>query len=622
MPEWMLMLAEMRRYRSVALGLALLNFAGLVYLGRLTDMTQPNIGLLGVIGAVYVVMGQLLGAWQMWNHRRANVWLNLLHRPVSPRRLMLSLAGAAALLLAAVVMLPVALALPAASLSGGLVESWQLGLALQAWLLALAGYLSAAMLLLAPGRWALLLLASPFLLAVEFLAMPWLPWPMLALVLWLLAGLDRLFKPDLASPPRGAAWVLLLGLPMVLIITVLMQIGAALGTQAVLAAAGRHPQFEQHPPADGYESLRRLNPREQLAESLGQAEGRKIDPAVWKSLQVASLVPEFDRMPVRFQPGGSESLSWRWAERGWRMVFSHTQQVYLAFDSNGRQAARLGRQGLLASSGPVPPEQRFALPPLPLESWLALGPELLRTEPGGSRLQTLLALPAAQDRFIAKPVVLGPAQDLLVLSNRELLLLDRQGAPRWRQPLPHGSRDLRSISVARDSEGWLVLMLEGRPLEPSRPWQTLLRVDESGQGRTLLSRALQPSFGDAYCWIYWAVSPLQHELIVALDAAVSKRQGGVEMDGPPLAPTAAIQSTAYALLAMSAAMAAGLARRRRLGLGAALAWVLACGLIGLPALVVAVLLMRPGRARTLSRHQASSRGLCPEPNAARGMPLM
>lgn len=598
MPE--LMWAEIRRYRRWALGLALLNFAGLAYLGRLTDMSQPNIGLLGLIGSGYVVVGHLLGGWQMWNYSRSNVWLNLLHRPLAPRRLMLSLVGAAAFVLAAVVMLPVALALPVAALSGGVVEAWQLGLALQAWLLALAGYLAASIAVLAHGRWALLLLASPFLLVAEFLAVPWLPWPMLALVLWLLAGLDRLFKPDLATPPRGQVWLLLLGLPMVLVLTVLMQIGAAIGTQAVLAAAGRHPQFERQPAAGGYAALQRMGPSEQLADSLAQAEGRKVDSAAWKSLPVAMLYPGFDRMPVRFQPGRSMSLSWDWAERGWRMEFSHAQQVYLAFDSNGEQVGRLGRQGLLESSGstgPIAPEQRFASPPMQLEPWMALGPELLRPEAGGARLQTLLTLPTPQDRFIARPVALGAEQDLLMLTNRELLLLDRRGALRWRQTLPHGSRDLRNVAVLKDGEGWLVLMLEGRPLEPSKPWRTLLRVNASGHGQTLLSQALEPSFGDAYCWIYWAVSPLQHELLMALDGAVLRSQGGFDMGGQALAPPEPIRLMGYALLGLSAAMAAWLARRRRLGLGLALAWVSACGLIGLPALLAAGFLMRPSQAQ-------------------------
>ncbi len=590
MPELMLMAAEMRRYRSWALGLALLNFAGLAYLGRLTDMTQPNIGLLAVIGGGCVILGQLLGGWQMWNYSRANVWLNLLHRPLAPRRLMLSLVGASALLLAAVVMLPAALALPVASLSGGLFETWQLGLAVQAWLLALAGYLAAALAVLAPGRWALLLLASPFLLVAEFLAVPWLPWPTLALVLWLLAGLDRLFKPDLASAPRGSAWLLLLGLPMGLVLTVLMQIGASLGAQAVLVAVGMHPQFVQHPPAGGYESLQRMHAREQLAESLGQAEGRKIDPAAWKDQPAAMLHSDFDRMPVRFQPGRHKSLNWGWAERGWQMKFSHAQQVYLAFDNNGQLLARLGRQGLLEASGPVPAEQRFAAPPLPLGPWLALGHELLRVEPVSGRLQTVLALPSTQDRFVHVPVALG--QELLLLSNRELLLLDRRGELRWRQPLPNGIRDLRSAMVMKDGEGWLVSVLEGRPLEPSRTWHTLLRVDTSGQGRTLLSRALAPSFGDAFSWMYWAVSPLQHELLTALDELRHMSQGGVAPDGEPVTPPPPVRSAAYALLAFSAGVAAVLARRRRLSLGAGLAWTLACGLVGLPALLLACFLMK------------------------------
>ncbi|MEH0164418.1 hypothetical protein [Roseateles microcysteis] len=599
MPE--LMLAEMRRYRGWALGLAFLNLAGLSYLCRMTDMAQPNIGLLVVIGGVFVVVGQLLGAWQMWGHSRPNAWMNLLHRPVPPQRLMLSLVGAAALLLVAVVLLPVALALPVASLSGGLVETWQLGLAVQAWLLAMAGYLAAAIALLAPGRWALLMLMSPFLLIADFLALPWLLLPMAGLVLWLLAALQRVFKPDLASMPRGWSTPVLLGLPMVLAVTVLMQIGSSLATQAAMAAAGVHPQFERQPQAGSYEALQRLNPRARLAEALGQAEGRTIDAAQWKAWPAASLGPEFDRMPVRFQPGRRKSLSWGWAERGWRMEYSHAEQVYLAFDNNGRQVARLGRQGLLEPAGPVPEAQRFEQPLLPMGRWLADGAELLQPQPGGQRLQRVLLLPDAQDRFVALPEALGAAQESLLLSNRELLLVDKGGAPRWRLALAHGVRDLRNVEVIQQGDTWLVSIFEGRPLEPSRPWQTLLRVDAAGQVSQLLSRKLKPSFADAYSWIYWMVSPLQHGLLVALDEALHRSQNGVEMAGLPLIPPLEIQRIGYSLLLLSALAGALLARRRQLGLGAGLAWTLVCSLIGLPALLVAACLMRAGQLPAAQR---------------------
>lgn len=604
MPE--LMWAEMRRYRGWALGLALLNFGGLAYLNQLTDMAQPNIGLLVMIGTVYVVAGQLLGGWQMWGYSRPNVWLNLLHRPLAPRRVMLSLAGAAALLLAAVVMLPVALVLPVISLSGRLIESWQLGLALQAWLLAMTGYLSAALAVLASGRWAILMLVSPFLLIAEFLAVPWLPLPMLGLVLWLLAGLDRLFKPDLAGAPAGRFTPVLLGLPLVLVVTVLMQMGAALATQAGLVATSGHPQFVEQPPAGSYEALRRLRPRELLADSLSRAEGRLVDPASLKSLPVATLHPMFSQMPLRFQPGRRKSLTWAWAERGWRMEFSHAQQIYLAFDNNGKQVGRLGRHGLLAPNGLVPEAQRFEQPPMPLGPWLALGADLLRIEPGGDRLLSVLRLPAAEDRFISDPEVLGSEQEVLLLSNRELLLLDKRGALRWRLALSHGVRDLRNIEVLKENEAWLVSMLEGRPLEPSRPWQTLVRVDAGGQAHTLLSRAAAPSFGDAYAWIYWTVSPLQHGWLAALEEAVSLRQGGVAPGGESLVPPREVQLGGYGLLALSALAAAWLARRHRLRLEAGLAWVLACGFLGLPALLVAIFLMRASpAARAAGSRQGS-----------------
>ncbi|MDM4765493.1 hypothetical protein [Pelomonas sp. SE-A7] len=591
MPE--LLKSELLRWRGWALGLGLVHLIGLSYLSRMTDLAQPNQGLLVVIGGVYVVVGGLVGGWQAWGYRRPAVWLTLLHRPVAPRRIAACLGLANGLVLLAMVGLPVALALPVVALGGRPVETWQLGLALQAWMLAFCGSLCAWLALLTPGRWALLLLLTPFLLLPEFLALPWLLLPMAGLLAWLLLAVERVFQPDLERGPRGAWGQVLLVLPAVLALTILLQMGGSVGYQAALGALGAHPQFAEAPPPDSYVAWRQAGARKRLAAALTASGGPALDEAALKALPTANAVVEFGRLPVNYQPGRLKSLAWAWPERDWRLEYSHAEQIYLAFDAQRRLVGRIGRQGLIEGGGAVDASQRFEAPPLPVGPWAILGSRLLRLDPANGRMLTALQLPREDDRFVSTPVPLGPAQDLVWLTKRELILTDRHlKQVRWRLEWPQGLRDLGPVDLAVLPDGWLVSVLEGLVLEPSRPLLSQYHVDAQGQVRQVRSQPLQPSFGEGFTAWYWMVSPLQHELLSRLDDAVQPGQGLIEQAGAPLPRSQGVQLAAALLMAGSALGAALLARRRQLGWRETAVWTLVCGLASLPGLLVALGLMQ------------------------------
>lgn len=638
MREWIS--AELRRYRGWGLGLGLLHLVALLYLNRLTDLSQAGIGLMSLLGGVCAVIGLLLGAWQVWSYRRPQVWLQLLHRPVPPARLMLGLAAAAALVLAQMVLLPVALALLAMGWSGRLVEAWQLGLALHAWLIAVVAWLSAALAVLALGAWGCLFAAVPLLLLTEYLSLPWLLLPMLALMLWLLAGLAMVFQPDLERPPQAAHAQWLLGLPLILVLTLVLQLGLSVAAQVGVAAVGAHPQF-QAPQDGGYAQLRRMTSAELVADGLRRS-GTGLPPIAahavvsanladmadmadtavesLAALPAQTLYPSVSRAPQRFQPGGELSLSWLWRERQWRMEFSHAQQLYLAFDRQDRLVARLGQRGLLRPGQQPAAEDRLAFVPMPLGPWLALGPGLYRLDAQSGTLRQLLQLPEAQERFVAAPQPLGPATEgqFLLLSNRRVLLLAADGKPQWQAPLPYGLRDLSRVDVLKAGSGeWLLSLLHGAPLFPSEPRQVLLRVEGASEGtvHTLLDRPLAPVFSDAFSWIYWWVSPLQQELRSLLERSLQPAMGWIDEGRPSPRASVGMWQWALALMAVSALTGLQLARRRGASWSQTLGWCAVIAALGLPALGAAWLLLRPRSARAPAampspRGQLGAAGVC------------
>lgn len=109
--------AEWLRFRAWGIAVALLHLLMLGFMSTLVDMAQQPLRTYKAAAIIYACVGVLFGAWQMAYYHRANTWLNLLHRPIPPRRIGLALTAAAG------VWLLIAMALPIL-----LVAAWQAGM--------------------------------------------------------------------------------------------------------------------------------------------------------------------------------------------------------------------------------------------------------------------------------------------------------------------------------------------------------------------------------------------------------------------------------------------------------------------------------------------------------------
>ena len=87
--------AELLRFRTWAIAAAIVHLAVLGFFARLVDPLQQPDFVHAIVAGVYFVAGLLLGLYQMGSYRRPNAWLNLLHRPLPPGRIVAALSLAA-----------------------------------------------------------------------------------------------------------------------------------------------------------------------------------------------------------------------------------------------------------------------------------------------------------------------------------------------------------------------------------------------------------------------------------------------------------------------------------------------------------------------------------------------
>ena len=194
---------ELLRFRLWAIAAAVIHVGGLGFMARIVDLAQQPKLVYQVFAMIYAVAGMLLGLYQMGTYRRANHWLNLLHRPLHRLRIAAALCSAGFVLLALAVALPIlAIAWYQDALTARVVDLRHWLLPVAALLIACCGYLAGAYAMLANRRYsaAAALLPAVFMFTqaagVAALAVQ-------ALVLLMLAGLVGIaFKPQLDETPR------------------------------------------------------------------------------------------------------------------------------------------------------------------------------------------------------------------------------------------------------------------------------------------------------------------------------------------------------------------------------------------------------------------------------------
>ena len=577
--------AELLRFRTWAIVAAIAHVLVLGFSSRLVDLAQQPKLIYQIFGLVYVVAGTLLGLYQMGTYRRPNYWLNLLHRPLHRHRVALALCGAGAVVVLLAIALPIALiATWQETLTPRVVDVRHWLLPVAALLLALSGYLSGAYAMLADRRYSVAVVMLPVFftfsqahglgaLAVQSVVL---------LVLVVLVAIA--FKPDLAAPPRSAGAVVATALPV--------QLGAyfllwmlGVGFELILTIAGTHPLNSPQAPAGGYIEAGRAEPKDRLLA--GIANSQDANAPLWRE-QVA-LSDAFVLYPMRELPQLNQLTNtmqppeFNDPERPILWVFSHDRMRFVGrgvLDDRAR-----GELGVGATQAPFPG------PALPYGNNYLYSPRTAyQYDPEQQRVFPRVQLPAGEV-FASPP---DPAGDnLAVLSNRALYFYPGREAsntldllkPVLRVPLPGRVGHLSSVELIELLDGYLISFTfnNGAWAGELVPYQQVLRVDGAGKVQQVAHRVLGFDLPLAYTMRAWWLSPALRAL--CLSAQEWFVTPNPLDDGEISPPPRHIVVLASALCLLSLVAAIWLTRRQAHGPLARWAWVLACGVVGVPALV-------------------------------------
>ena len=593
--------AELLRFRLWALALAGVHFIALGFLTRVVDLAQQPLVIHWSFGGTYAAIGLLIGLYQMGTYRKPSAWLNMLHRPLSSPWI------ATSLMLAGVALLAVAVALPIA-----LIALWQGAMTprvvdLRHWLLALAalqiattGYLVGAYAMLSERRYSFSGLVFPLLLitavatgfgalAVQALA-----------VLWLVVMLLATFKPDLDAPPRSAAGVAAVALPLQMAMYLLMLLAYS-GVEMLWIAQGSHPNNTPTPPHGGHNEPEKVDERTRMRLAL---EGSTHPDAPLLREQIALSEPtgissQLSRLPQRFELANVAPMEFDDDVRGVRWVFSHDDMRLHGYRLNDRTPA--GTLGVGADNAPFP------VPALPVgamsgsakgDALLIAGNTAYHYDSQSGRVLPRIRLPDDEVLVGASPVgeALGAISDraLYFFDGREAIEHQRVMTPRLRVPIPGTYRDIYNLDMIELVDGYLIVFsnsYNAHAAEGAVPYQYVLRVRDGGAVETIAKRRLNYDYPAIYRYQSFWTSPTLYAL----------RNRAQHLFAPPLpleANVAAPIPRSMWLLAGALSLLAligALWRTRQLAIPVPVrvAWAAMCALIGLPALAALWLLYRP-----------------------------
>jgi hypothetical protein len=588
-----LLRSEWRRFRRLAVIVALAHGLALLLASRAFDVLQLRWGDQAAMLVVYMLLGLTLALVQVGSYRQRSRWLWLIHRPLAPSRIFGALALSALAMLALVVLAPLLIFLLATdTLTTQVVDSRHYVSAVHALAFAMMAWLAGAHASTSRHKAAVAVLLAPLLLALHLASVWWLLPPVLLSLAWLAFVARHSFRANRDAPITGHGVLLLTALPLQLAFFLLAfqlsKAGLALVDLLSRSAPGR-TVTTRDTDVDLEAHLRRLG----LAY-LSAGLDASTDPraARWREqlplLRVAAVPADLERFPVRHQLGNVGQPWWD-DKRNTQFTFSHDRMQF-----HGRDPQTGQSRGWWGTGGLGSPERFSEVPAFGLTR-----SALYAVDTDTQRQHELVRL-GEREWFTGRPV--QALDRLLLLTNQRLLAYQANrdapfAPPRldWQVALEPGEAVPNQIDVAELMDGWLVWLFYGDEREldgfefAGSARQQVLHVDAQGRASVVADRR---NIRDHHVtWgasvsvpvSSWWVSPPLYALAHApdlLDTGLTQRPRFELLPKAPLFHALAL-ALALASIAGGWMWLRGVpvsTTRRRL-------WLASCAVLGLPALL-------------------------------------
>lgn len=603
-----LFVAELRRFRLLAVVMALVHVLVLIFLNRMADMQQQPHQVERVFMLVYMALAFLFALYQLGSYRRPSKWLWLLHRPLPHLTVYASISLASALLLALCTLLPRLLILLAVdSLTDRVVDSHHYLMPLHAFVLVLSAWLAGVCTVLSVRPTAAVVAIVPVWLMWSFADSTALLMVELLGLCWLLAITSTQFKPNRDARIQRTGLLVLSALPLQIGLYFVL-LTAAVGYEFGLMFAGAHPLNMPVPPAGGFTEAINSEPRTLMTELLKHSRDPRAN--LWTE-QLALMEPGYEHArlreyPLRHQAYQTRVLQWLDEKNNTEWTFSHDSMRFHGLDV--RNGEPRGVWGVAGRDDPTP----FADVPFAVDNQFLITPNrIYQIDIEQQRAIEQIRLPDAEV-FIARPIVVG--DQVIVISShglrmyapdRAAYLQSGDGVRKLRAGhvirvpgvefmqsiyASYGSGSLARVDYAELVDGWLFSLTFGAYYTGDQIRQMMLHVDAEGQVQVVAERKLSSDFPLLYETANWWLSPAHYVLRNLPEALLDN---GRKQPENIFAPRDSKQWTAAAvMIGLSLLMAWIWLRRTSLPASRKRLWLVLVMIGSLPAVLSLMLLER------------------------------